>query len=134
MKSVVRACMAASVLIAGGCSHTPKPVLRKGVAVELPAADHAVEVPAADEENATVVAMTADGKLFIGAERTEPVALSRLRDRTIYVKVDARAPFQKVLAVFDALHGKSVVLLSAPENGVRQGYVPPYGTKLILSR
>ena len=50
-------------------------------------------------------------------------------------KADVQAPYQKVLAVLDALRGKSVVLLSAPpENAARRGYVSPYGTKLIVSR
>jgi len=101
----------------------------------MPVAGHAVEMRAADEQNASVVAMTADGRVFVGIEPTEPAALSRLSDRTVYVKADVRAPYQKVLAVLDALRGKSVVLLSAPpENAVRRGYVPPYGTKLMVSR
>ena len=90
---------------------------------------------AADEKNATVVAMTADGRVFVGVEPTEPNALSRLSEKTVYVKADVRAPYQEVLAVLDALRGKSVVLLSAPpENEVSRGYVTPYGTKLIVSR
>ena len=41
----------------------------------------------------------------------------------MYVKADVRAPYQEVLAVLNALHGKSVVLLSAPpEVTPRQGY------------
>jgi biopolymer transport protein ExbD len=57
--------------------------------------------------------MTADGRVFVGVEPTEPAALSRLSAKTVYVKADIRPPYQKVFAVLDALHGKSVVLLSA---------------------
>jgi hypothetical protein len=135
MKPVLGACLVALILGTGACSHSPKPVLRKGVAVQLPAADHAVEVPAADDENATIVAMTANGRLYVGVELTEPVALSRLRDRTVFVKFDARVPFQEVLEVLDALRGKSVVLLSAPpENTPKTAYMTPYGMKLVVSR
>jgi hypothetical protein len=136
MKSLIEACLAGSILIAGaGILYSQKPVLKQGVAVEMPVAGHAVEMSAADEQDATVVAMTADGKVFVGIEPTEPDALSRLSDRVVYVKADARAPYQKVLAVLDALRGRSVVLLSAPPgNPVRPGYVPPYGTELIVSR
>ncbi len=136
MKSVTKACLAGSILIAGaGALYSQKPVLKQGVAVEMPVAGHAVEMRAADEQDATVVAITADGRVFVGIEPTEPAALSRLSGGTVYVKADVRAPYQKVLAVLDALRGKSVVLLSAPpENAVRRGYVPPYGTKLIVSR
>jgi len=76
----------------------------------------------------TVVAITADGTVFVGAKPTEPAELSKLRVGTVYVKADSRVPYQKVLAVLDALHGKSVVLLAAPpENAVSHGIVPPMG-------
>jgi biopolymer transport protein ExbD len=132
MKSLIEACLLGSILIYG--IRAQKPVLREGIAVEMPVASHAVEVPAADEQNAVVVAITADGRVFVGIELTEPTALSRLSERTVYVKADARVSYQKVLAVLDALRGKSVVLLSArPANAVRPGYAPPHGTKLIVS-
>jgi biopolymer transport protein ExbD len=69
---------------------------------------------AADEQNATVVTITAAGRIFVGVEPTEAAALSGLSGRTIYIKADVRAPYPKVLTVLDALRGKSVVLLSAP--------------------
>ena len=129
MKSVMGTCL---FLISGGAQ---KPVLRQGISVEMPVASHALEMRAADGQNATVVAISADGKVFVGVEPTEATALGRLTERTVYVKADSRVPYQKVLAVLDALRGKSVVLLSAPpENAVKPGYVPPYGTKLIVSR
>jgi biopolymer transport protein ExbD len=101
----------------------------------MPAADHAVEMRAADAQDAIVVAITADGKLYAGVERTEPGALSNLRAETVYVKADAQAPFQKVLAVLDALRGKSVVLLAAPpKNAGTSKMVSPYGIKVIVPR
>jgi biopolymer transport protein ExbD len=101
----------------------------------MPSASHAVEMRAADEPNAKVVAVAADGKVFVGTKVTEPGALSNLSDETIYLKADSRAPYQKVLTVLDALRGKSVVLLTAPpENALKQGIVPPYGVKLSVSR
>lgn len=136
MKSIIEVCLAGSILTAGaGALYSQKSALKQGISVEMPVASHAVETRAADEQNATVVAITADGRVFAGVEPIEPAALSRFNVRTVYVKADIRAPYQEVLAVLDALRGKSVVLLSAPpENAVRQGYVPPYGTKLIVSR
>jgi biopolymer transport protein ExbD len=90
---------------------------------------------AADEPNAKVVAITAEGKVYAGIKVTEPGELSNLSEATIYVKADSRAPYQKVLTVLDALRGKSVVLLTAPpENAVKQGMVSPYGITLIVSR
>jgi biopolymer transport protein TolR len=137
MKSVIEICLVGTILICGaGAQQSQKPALTRGISVEMPVASHAVEMRAADEQNATVVAITADGKVFVGIEPTEPTALSKLSEGTVYVKADSRVPYEKVLAVLDALRGKSVVLLTAsPENAIRrQGIVPPYGMKLIVSR
>lgn len=141
MKSVIEACLAGSILIvAAGALYSQKPVLKQGISVEMPVAGHAVEVRAADEQNAIVVAITANGRVFVGIQPREPATLSRLSEKTVYVKAeyvkaDVRAPYQNVLAVLDALRGKSVVLMSAPpETAATQGYAPPYGTKLTVSR
>jgi biopolymer transport protein ExbD len=101
----------------------------------MPVASHAVEMRAADEPNARVVAIAADGKVFVGIKATEPDALSNLSEGTVYVKADSAVPYQKVLTVLDALRGKSVVLLTAsPDKAARQGIVSPYGMKLIVPR
>jgi hypothetical protein len=136
MKFVIEACLIGFILIRGaGAQDSQKIALRQGVSVQMPVASHAVEMRAADEPNATVVAITADGKVFAGIKVTEPGALSNLSEETVYVKADSRVPYQKVLAVLDALRGKSVVLLTAPpDNAARQGIVPPYGMKLNVSR
>jgi biopolymer transport protein ExbD len=136
MKSLIEVCVVGSILIfAAGAQESAQPALRKGVSVQMPVADHAVEMRAADAQEATVVAITADGKVFAGVEPTEPSALSKLSAGTVYVKADSRVPFQKVLSVLDALRGKSVVLLAAPpENVERTKNVPPYGMKVTVSR
>src|ERR1022692_4626261 len=136
MKSLIEVCVVGSILIcAAGAQESTQPALQKGVSVQMPVADHAVEMRAADAQQATVVAITADGKLFAGTEPTEPSALSKLSAGTVYVKADSRVPFQKVLSVLDALRGKSVVLLAAPpENVERTKNVPPYGMKVTVSR
>ena len=134
MKSLIEVCVVGSILIcAVGAQESTQPVLRKGVSVQMPVADHAVEMRAADAPQATVVAITADGKLYAGAEPTEPGALSKLSAGTVYVKADSRVPFQKVLTVLDALRGKSVVLLAEPPKNVQKAkIVPPYGIQLFL--
>lgn len=131
-----KASLVASILIVGaGALYSQRPVLRQGISVQMPLASRAVATPAADEQNTTVVVITADGKIFNGVDSIDPTALSKLTQTTVYVKADARAPYQPVLAVLDALHGKSVVLLSAPpENAVKQRNMPPYGTRLNIPR
>lgn len=114
---------------------TYRPVLRAGVSVQMAAADHAVPLPEADAENATVVAITADGKVFSGTTRTDPAKLASQPATTVFVKADARAAFQTVLAVLDALRGKSVVLLSAPPpTAPKDTIVPPYGVRMNMSK
>jgi len=135
MKTLIEACALGVFLIgATGAQDPTQPVLRKGVSVQMAVADHAVAVPAADSQQATVVAVTADGKLYSGVERVEPGALTKLSAATVYVKADARVPFQQVLAVLDALRGKSVVLLTAPLRKGEGAIQPPYGIEMTLPR
>lgn len=136
MRFAIEVCVVGSLLICvAGAQESPKPALRKGVSVEMPVASHAVEMRAADEQDATVVAITADGKVFVGIKPTEPIALSNLSAGIVYVKADSRVPYQKVLTVLDALRGKSVVLLTAsPTKMEGAGIVPPYGVKVTVSR
>ena len=110
-----------------------KPVLREGISVQMLQESHAVEMPEADAEDAIVVAITRDGKLFLGTKPVETAALSGVKAGTVYVKADARAPFQTVMGVLDALHGRSVMLLAAPPVQPEKGkMVQPYGVKVRL--
>ena len=131
MKSVSAICLMGSVLLCGARAQDPsKPVLRPGVSV------HAVEVRAADELDATVVAITQAGQVYVGIKPAETAALGNLPDGTVYVKADARVPYQTILAVLDALRGKTVVLLTqSPGNVAKpQGIAMPYGVTLTMGR
>ncbi len=132
MKLGTGVCLAGSLLIClAGAQDSTKPALRQGIHVDMPVAGHPAEMRAAAEPDAAVVAITADEKVFLGVNRTEPAALANLNAETVYVKADSRAPFQTVLTVLDALRGKSVVLLTAPpKNAERMGILPPYGVRL----
>ncbi|MEZ5398459.1 MAG: hypothetical protein R2729_02255 [Bryobacteraceae bacterium] len=134
-KAMMTAGLAVSILCGvAGAQDPPKPALRKGVSVRMAVAKHAVERRAADEEQAIEVAITADGKLFAGIEPVQAEALGGVRAGTVYVKADARAPFQNVVAVLDALHGRKVVLLTAsPANAAPARLTPRYGIELAVS-
>jgi hypothetical protein len=136
MKSVMNAYLVGSILIWGaGAQNSQKIALTQGVSVQMATASHAVEMRAADEPDAMVVAITANGKVYAGIKATDPAALSNLSEATVYLKADSQAPYQKVLAVLDGLRGKSVVLLTAPpENTGKQGMVSPYGIKVVVPR
>lgn len=108
-----------------------RPALRPGIRVQMSMDSHATAVPEADAEGATVVTITRDGKVFLGIKPAEATALNNLKAETVYVKADARAPFQAVLTVLDALHGRSVVLLTAPLSRPEKGkLISPYGVKV----
>src|ERR1700683_2705228 len=87
MKSLFEVSLVGLILIyTVGAQEPAQPPLRKGVSVQMPVADHAVEMRGADAQQATVVAITADGRVFVGAEPTETSALSKLSAGTVYVK------------------------------------------------
>jgi hypothetical protein len=137
MKTAIGMCLMGAVLLCGArAQDQSKPVLRQGVSVQMAVAEHAVEVRAADEADATVVAITQAGKVYVGIKPAETAALSDLRDGTVYVKADARAPYQKILAVLDALRGKTVVLLTQPAGNAAkpQAIAWPHGVTLAMSR
>ena len=135
MKRYLAASLLSANLFCAYAQDPTKPMPRAGVSVQMPVAAHAVETRAADQEDATVVAVTAEGKIFVGTSVTEASGLGVLTAETVYVKADARAPFQKVLAVLDALRGKAVVLLAAPPaSAVKGGMAWPYGIRLNVAR
>jgi hypothetical protein len=51
------------------------PALKQCISIEMPVASHAVEMRAADEQNAVIVAIMANERVFVGIEHTEPAAL-----------------------------------------------------------
>ena len=134
MKFVLGVCLIAAGMTGMVVAQDPtNPVLRQGISVEMPVASEAVAMPKADEEDATVITLTAAGELFLGLQRVKIDALARVPASTVYVKADARAPYEQVLTVLDALHGHSIVLLTAPTVKTASGKPsPPYGVRLAM--
>jgi biopolymer transport protein ExbD/biopolymer transport protein TolR len=92
------------------------PMLSKGVSVDMAKTKNPSEMQAADKEDAITVAVTRDGKTFLGKDATAPDQLpakvkdmltNRL-DRTVYIKSDARARYEKVVDVIDNLRAAGV--------------------------
>jgi hypothetical protein len=134
MKLMLGVCLIGTSLAGMVRAQDPtKPVLRRGISVQMPAAGEAVAMPAADEEGAIVVTVTAEGKLYVGMHVSEVNTLTSLKAPIVYVKADAKAPFQRVLTVLDALDGHSVVLLTAPTvKGPPGKFTIPYGVPVAL--
>jgi len=129
MKYVLGVCLIAAGMTGLVAAQDPtKPVLREGISVKMPVASNAVAMPDADKEDAMVITVTAEGKLFLGTQPVTADALARVTASTVYVKADAKAPYQQVLAVLNALHDRSVGLLTAATAKPQAGKIaPPYG-------
>jgi biopolymer transport protein ExbD/biopolymer transport protein TolR len=92
------------------------PMLSKGVSVEMVKTKNPIPMQAADKSDAVVVAVTRNGDTFLGTTKTAPADLiqkvkdmiaTRL-DKTVFVKADARAKYEKVVDVVDNLRAAGV--------------------------
>ena len=85
--------------------------LQKGISVDLPVTRSAVAIPEADKEDAIVVAVTGNGDIFLGADRTSVAALpEKIKSslsrsaKVVFIKADARAPYFTVVSILDSLN------------------------------
>jgi biopolymer transport protein ExbD/biopolymer transport protein TolR len=86
--------------------------------VALARVDHPVSMPGADREDAMVVNVTRDGKVYFSVEQVNPENLSqkienRLKDhsveRKVYVKADLRARWGTVKQVLDSVRAAGLM-------------------------
>ena len=92
------------------------PMLQKDVSVTMVPTNNPREMPDADKEDAVVVAVTRDGNVFLGAEQTaiddlstkvQELVATRV-DKTVYIKSDARAKYERVVAAIDEVRSAGV--------------------------
>jgi len=92
------------------------PMLSKGVSVDMVKTRNPVAMQAADKEDAVLVAVTRDGRVYLGRNQTpadqlppkiKDILTNRL-DKTVYVKSDSRAKYEKVVEVVDNLRAAGV--------------------------
>lgn len=121
MNPRLRASLIATMLAAlPGAVFSQNLPLQAGVSVQLPVTGTAVAVPKADNRDALVVALTADGATYLGVDRVTASALtgrvktllSARTDKTLYIKADARVPYARVVEVIDAVHNSGVEALT----------------------
>ena len=121
--------------------------LQRGVSVQMPVTSNAVAAPDADKQDAVVVALTADGSIYLRSTRLPLAALagrmtnilSGRRDRTLYIKADARVPYARLVEVIDAVQNsgvEGVTFLTAQADATDQGkrLVPPKGLEMRVLR
>ena len=92
------------------------PMLSKGVSVDLVKTINPIAMQAADKEDAVLIAVTRNGETFLGSKKVPASELpgkvkdlitGRL-DKTVYVKCDSRARYEKVVDVVDNLRAAGV--------------------------
>jgi biopolymer transport protein ExbD/biopolymer transport protein TolR len=92
------------------------PMLQNKVQVDMAKVDNPTNMPDADKEDAIVVAITRDGGVFLGQNKTAVSELGgqvreKLADKpgkTIFIRADARAQYRAVEDAIDAVRTAGV--------------------------
>jgi len=110
------------------------PMLQKGVSVDMAKASNTRDMHDADKEDAVVLAITRDGKIYLGSDRVTadqitPQVKDRLStklDKTVYVKSDKGTKYGVVVGVVDNVRAAGVDSLGLlTEKRVDRGSPPP---------
>jgi biopolymer transport protein ExbD len=92
------------------------PLLTKDIPVDLTPAQNSRDMQDADKDDAVVVAVTRDGRIYLGSTNVQKEDLTgQIKDRianrldkTVYVRSDARAKYGDVVAVVDEIRSAGV--------------------------
>lgn len=118
--------------------------MQKGISVDLPFTANASPVPDADRGDSLIVAVTGNGRVYLGTDPIGAVALAqRLKnhpstqpEKNLYLKVDAHTSYANVTKVLNALrkaHIEAATLLTNQrEVSLAKTVVPPKGLKVLI--
>jgi len=92
------------------------PMLQKGVSVDMAKVNNPEQMPDADKEDALLVAVNREGKVFFGTEPTKvddltqkiKDRLANKTDKRVFIKADARAKYGWVVEVVDNVRAAGV--------------------------
>ena len=92
------------------------PMLNNKVNVDLPTANAAVVMENANKEDAITVAITRDGRTFLGANQVTDddlgtkisAMLENKTDKEVYMRADQRANYGKVMDAIDGIRSAGV--------------------------
>jgi len=94
------------------------PMLTKGQNVDMARTKNPIAMQNADKEDAVLIAITRDGKVYLSPGNVQTAAdqlpgkvkdlLQNKTDKTVYIKSDARARYEKVEDVVDNLRAAGV--------------------------
>jgi biopolymer transport protein ExbD len=111
------------------------PMLQHGAPVDMAKAENADKMPNADRDDAIIVAVTRDGRLFLSPGNREiglpeitgdvkDLLTGRL-DKTVYVRSDARAKYGDVVKAVDEVRAAGVENLGLLTEKVPANKAPP---------
>lgn len=120
------------------------PPMTTGVSVQMAVTSTAAPMPEADNQDAWIIAITADGRMYFGIDAVTPASLTdrmkaipRRRDQQLYIKADARAPFADVRKALTAAHDvaftRAVLLTSQTEAAAPGTVVSPRGLDIQIA-
>jgi len=109
------------------------PMLQKGVSVDMAKVNNPTQMPDADKEDALLVAVNREGKVFFG---TDPIKVEDLTqkikdrlanktDKRVFIKADARAKFGWVVEVVDNVRAAGVDQLGLLTDQKKSGSLAP---------
>lgn len=109
------------------------PLLTKDVPVDMPTATNSRDMQDADKDDAIVVAVTRDGRIYLGStpmtkdEITGTIKdkISTRLDKTVYVRSDSRAKYGDVVAVVDEIRSAGVDQLGLLTQRMEKATVTP---------
>ena len=93
------------------------PMLQKGISVDMAKVNNPEQMPDADKEDALLVSITRDGKVYFGTDQVQDIdsltqkvkdRLANKQDKRVYVKADMRARFGGVVKVVDSVRAAGV--------------------------
>ncbi|HEU4636710.1 MAG TPA: biopolymer transporter ExbD [Edaphobacter sp.] len=92
------------------------PMLNNKVNVDLPKTDSAVVMEDANKEDAVTVAVTRDGRTFLGGDQVTlddlgskiSAKLENKTNKEVYMRADARANYGKVMDAIDGIRSAGV--------------------------
>jgi biopolymer transport protein ExbD len=92
------------------------PMLQKGVSVDMAKATNTRDMQDADKEDAVVLAITRDGKIYLGSDAITPDQITaQVKDRianklekTVYLRSDGHAKYSVVAEVVDNIRAAGV--------------------------
>jgi len=92
------------------------PMLQRGFSVDLAKVSNPLDLPDADKDDSIIVAITRDGVIYVGNQRTPDDQLTSVIrdklanriDKTIFISSDGRAKYAAVSGVVDMVRSAGV--------------------------